>query len=230
MPKKGQKGESTKKLPYEKRFGKHKLDGEAIDGKSKLLQVSNFYARRAGPTLQKLLEELRVSSPEDRHSLAGEIDIARAACLEAVDVFNKVCIESGDQKGKISDMAKDLSIQILQRSLNNVAELVSKAAKVHSIQSQVFDREVVGHVIEQLTHIIEKKVAVVSPRLADEIIEAIQNIKVPDRAVKAVMPVQAQDVIKALEEIEASSGENAQALPADAEEVDDDGDGTEMPE
>ena len=135
----------------------------------------SWYTKRAGPILRERLEELRNASPDERHSLADEIDLARLIAERNVRIYDKTVLE-----GNGSDKLKAAATEGLRHALNHVTDIVSKAARVHAVSSSVVELEHIDYILQQVTRVIEEEVADVDKVLADRVIEKFKSIKLPE--------------------------------------------------
>mgnify|MGYP007032476559 CR=1 FL=1 len=141
----------------------------------KTFEMSNWYSKRAGPILQDRLKELRESSPDERHSLSDEIDLARLIAERNVVIYERtVMVDKGSAELKAS------ATESLRSSLDHVTDIVSKAARVHSISSSVVELEHIDYILQQVTRIIEEEVASNDQKMADVVLEKLKGIKLPE--------------------------------------------------
>ena len=164
--------------------------------------MTSWYARRAGPILQDRLNELREASPDERHSLADEIDLARLIAERNVRIYDKTVIE--DQG---SDELKAAATDSLRSSLNHVTEIVSKAARVHAVSSSVVELEHIDYILTQVARIIEEEVASLDQKLATVVMERMALIKLPEgKSGEANAEDNARLLREAMEEMNSSVG------------------------
>lgn len=135
----------------------------------------SWYARRAGPVLRERLEEMRAAAPDERHSLADEVDLARLLAERNVAIYDAVVVQ-----GKGSDDLKTAATAGLRSALNHVSDIVGKAARVHAVSSTVVELEHIDYVLQQVVRIVEEQVAAVDKKLADGVIDALGDIKLPE--------------------------------------------------
>jgi hypothetical protein len=120
------------------------------------------------------LQELREASPDERHSLAEEIDLARLIAERNVRIYDKTVIE-----GQGSAELQAAATESLRSSLDHVTDIVAKAARVHAVSSSVVELEHIDYILQQVSRVIEEEVVSVDKKLADTIQEKLQAIKLP---------------------------------------------------
>ena len=136
--------------------------------------MSSWYAKRAGPILQERLTELRESSPDERHSLADEIDLARLIAERSVCIYDNTVLQD-----KGSPELKAAATDSLRSSLDHVTDIVAKAARVHAVSSSVVELEHIDYILAQVARLIEEEVSSVDKKLADVVLEKLKMIKLP---------------------------------------------------
>ena len=161
----------------------------------------SWYTRRAGQKLKDAISELKEQSPDERHSLADEIDLARLIAERSVRIYDATVIE-----GQGSDDLKAAATAGLRGALNHVTDIVSKAARVHSVSSSVIELEHIDYVVQQVNRIIEEQVTDVDKALADRIVEAIANIKLPEKRDDADAEEQARRIRESLSDMDNTVG------------------------
>lgn len=161
----------------------------------------SWYTRRAGPILRERLEELRTAAPDERHSLADEVDLARLMAQRNVAIYDTVVLD-----GKGSDELQAMATAGLRGALNHVSEIVSKAARVHVVSSTVIELEHIDYVLQQVTRIIEEEVADKDKAIADAVINRIAEIKLPEQRGAVDAEDTARELRSALSEMDTTIG------------------------
>lgn len=135
--------------------------------------MAGYYSANAGPLLKEKLEELAAQNPQDRQSLADEVDFVRMLALQSVALF-EASIESGDgaMVTRAASIARD--------AMEGVATMVEKHVRVKATGEGTIDLAQVDYIVSQIVTIIEKRVAIVDTSLADKIIADIRDIRMPD--------------------------------------------------
>lgn len=158
-------------------------------GDTRTSYVKQFYTKRAGPRLKKILEEISDDSggnPESAMSLAGEIEMARATSIHAMQLFDAAFDES---KTKNLDPAKVSDVQhaataIMREALSFVAGIVEKSAKVRALSDTVVDVERIGFVVAQLVRILQEELPhEIQEAVMDKIKARLEKIALPERKV-----------------------------------------------
>ena len=135
----------------------------------------SWYARRAGPVLRQRLEELRELSPDERHSLSDEVDLARLLAERSLQIYDAAVVQNQG-----SDDLKAAAVAGMRNALNHVSDIVAKASKVHAVSSSVVELEHIDYVLQQVVRIIEEEVAGVDKKLADTVVDRLSGIKLPE--------------------------------------------------
>lgn len=155
----------------------------------------NHYSSRVGPTLKAKLAELAEAAPHERHSLENEIDVMRVAAVEAIAIFEKVCIVEVD---KTSDGLKAMATSCVRDAMQSVAMMVEKAAKVRAISQATVDLQFLDFIVGQVQKIIERHVTPISLDAVDRIIADLNEIALPDRLHKNTAPAAARQIREAM--------------------------------
>tara|TARA_R100000152_G_C6769237_1_gene195002 strand:+ start:403 stop:900 length:498 start_codon:yes stop_codon:yes gene_type:complete len=161
----------------------------------------SWYTRRAGQKLKDALTELKEQSPDERHSLADEIDLARLLAERSVRIYDATVIE-----GQGSDDLKASATAGLRASLNHVTDVVSKAARVHAVSNAVIELEHIDYIVQQVNRIIEEEVADVDKALADRVVERIAGIKLPEKRDEADADETARRIRESLSDMDNTIG------------------------
>lgn len=159
--------------------------------------MHSYYSKATGPILREKLAELARLSPDERHSLQGEIDLSRTMAERALRLYEAACFpdeskqEVDPKTGKIkaaSEGAKAASQQNLVEALNFVGNLVSRASKVHAVNTATVDVEQLEYIVLQVTRIIEEEVADYDKAMADRVVERMRDIRMPERSAAGGTP------------------------------------------
>lgn len=134
----------------------------------------NRYA--VSPKLVKTFEEFAKESPEERMSLADEIDAAR---MLAEDSFKKLgaVLEKKDASPKLRALAQ----AHVKSCIEFVSDVVAKAAKVNQMSERTFDFQVIDAVLAQVFRVVRDVVQARDEGLHNELVQGINSIKLPSR-------------------------------------------------
>lgn len=149
--------------------------------------VRGYYSQNAGPRLRQVLEELRTAPPEERMSLADEIDLARMLTERHVRIFEATCV--GEQSDKASDELKAAAIAGLRRALSHVSDMVTKAAKVRALHDGTVDAEGVDYIVAQVVKIVEDEIRDKDPSMADRVVARMEQIRLPQNTRTATIEI-----------------------------------------
>jgi hypothetical protein len=137
----------------------------------------NWYAREATDTLAQRLAALAEMSPDERLALTGEIDLARELTSKAVDLYDRA--HYGDKSEKLSDELKVLSREALRDAISHVSEVVTKAARAHSLSANVIGVQHIEHLAAQFTKIIEDLVVPLDEQVGATCLKRLNEVKLP---------------------------------------------------
>lgn len=144
--------------------------------------MRNFYQNVVGVRLREVLDSMARRSPTERLSLAGEIDVARAAATSALEMFEEVCVENprdeaGDPRYGVREQA--VALAVLRQSMDHVRDMVTACARVGALADGVFSAEQVDYVVRQVGRAVDRVIAPADPGLAERFREEIDAIDVP---------------------------------------------------
>lgn len=140
----------------------------------------SLYSLRATEKLKQLLERLE-SAPDDRKSLADEIDVARAFATEAVALADRA-VNSTNPDGtpkQIAESVKVTAIKIAQEALTHVALLIEKHAKVTAMSDGTLDATQVRALLDQVVRCVQQRVT--SEEEREALLADIEAVNVPRR-------------------------------------------------
>lgn len=141
--------------------------------------MAAMYARAAGPTLKSKLEELSRLSPDERHALGDEVDMARVMAERAVSMYDAAHFA---EQGEGSPELRSKAHAVLRDALRFVSQLVDKAARVRAVNVGTVDWEQVDYFVDAITRILEEELADAGHQvLCDRVIERMKAIKMPER-------------------------------------------------
>ena len=151
---------------------------------NKAVSQRRWYSKHAGPTMRAALEELAAAPPDERISLEAEIDMARLISVEAVGMFDKICVQ-GLTGGATGDDAIALQIkagQACKDALTFVSNIIDKAAKVRATSQGTIDVELVGYIVHQVQAVMERHITPLpnGKELIDAIAISLKGIKMPN--------------------------------------------------
>lgn len=154
-----------------------------------------WYSRNAGAKLNDKLNELAELSPDDRHALTEEIDIMRLLCERSLTIFEKTCIDP-PQGLEVKPELRRLATEGLRSSLQDVADIISKASVVRSKLEGVVAIEDFGYILHQVKRVLheelsEKECATVTARLDD--------IRLPQRGDRAIGEEDVRDMLASID-------------------------------
>ena len=152
--------------------GRHKKGAGKFTVKDNLA----IYSRHAGTLLRERLQELAKLSPEERHSLSEEIDLARALAVKSLKMYEAVHSSS-----KATPDMKILVGNQLQKALDFVSRVAVAASKVRAVSQSTVDVEQLDYIVRQVTRIIEEEIADYDREMADRVVNRLRDIKLPDR-------------------------------------------------
>ena len=141
----------------------------------KRVRLRQYYARNAGQKLREVLQQM-TEHEADRHSLAGEVDLARVQCQRAVAIYEATILDEGQDA---SPKLKGQAAKALRDSLTHVSQLVERAAKVDTLRATVGSAEAVEFVVAQLSSIVQRVLGEEHPELARRMMDEIDSIHVP---------------------------------------------------
>lgn len=152
--------------------GRRKARSQHFGGRMK-----GFYSKHATGRLKDMIEE--AASIENRIDLAGEVDAARAFCLEAVKVCSLVL---DPPKGvEISDTMKLSAVQIAQNSVEHVSKVVERMVKVMALSDSTFNAIQVDNICTTIINLLMKHLED-QPEVMDLIVKDIESIKTVKKA------------------------------------------------
>lgn len=163
-----------------------------------------WYTGKAGEALDQAVRKM-AGTPDDRMSLAEEIDIARVAALEAAKAFSMISLsdEMVDGKPKFSLALKTATTDMMLDRINTVAELVAKHSKIRMLSESVVDIEQLDYITSQVSMILNHRLAnVVEKEYIDLIAQDMRQIKLPERKKTIQNAQNAQMLLDAAKEIQ----------------------------
>lgn len=140
-------------------------------------RLKNFYSRFATGKLKDLIDQ--AANDDERASLAGEVDTARALCSEAITVVSKVM--DPPEGVKLSDELKFGAMSIAQNSLEHVGKLVEKMVKVMALSESTFNHEQVDYICDKIIGILLIELEGEDEKF-QRIVEAIKDVRVVPKA------------------------------------------------
>ncbi len=142
-------------------------------GRQPLYEKMGHYSRNAGKTLKSKLEKLAAMDPDERNSLAEEIDLSRLLCERNLKLFDAT--HYPPEGTVIPEKLKVMAAEGLRSALADVTEIVAKSAIVRSRSEGVVGIEDLGYIIHQIKKILEDED--VDPRVS----ERLSEIRLPKR-------------------------------------------------
>ena len=142
--------------------------------------MASRYARIAGTTLGKKLEELANEGVEERSDLADEVDVARAMLERAIKLYGAVVVDPNGNAKQVTPALKAQVTEALRQALADVRQSVADMVKVNAM-AQV-KGSLPGH---HMSYIATQIAEIVATEVADEdarnrVLEQIEGIVVPD--------------------------------------------------
>lgn len=147
--------------------------------------MAGRYTRGVSTTLKQRLEELSAESVQERVSLAEEIDVARLLAERAVKIYDAVVLA---EDSTASPEIKANASSVVQSSLDAVAKLVEKFARVDALMKDKIPAHQIDFILLQVGQALDKgldrlKTFGVDPNLIEgikkDIHQEIENIQVP---------------------------------------------------
>jgi len=140
--------------------------------------MARYYANIAGVSLRKKLEELSQDSPDERHSLSEELDMARVMVGRALRLY-EATFESPEAKP--STQAQAMVLDTMRSALKFVNDTAATAAKVRSVSQGTVDVEQLDYIVDQVTRIVEDEITPLGKDVVDRVALRLRDIKMPDR-------------------------------------------------
>ena len=169
-----------------------------------------YYSRNVSLTLREKLEELERMSPEERFSLAEEIDLARTMASKALQLYDLAF----HGETEVDEKSKSTAYSLMQDALKFVADIVKKAAEAKKIHESTVDFEQVAYLTRAITKIVQEEIADVDRSMADRVVERLNAIKIPERKSNVTTP---EDLARQLRDA-ATVIEDAMSPPQESDE------------
>jgi hypothetical protein len=156
-----------------KRHGGHNPTHHSVANRS------NLYSRHASQQLKDVLERV-ASTPDERQSLADEIDVSRAMCERAIRLFEQACLS--DQAKDYSIEIKTRSVEMVQTSLEAVSKLIQAHTKLMVMSDRMLTTEQIEYMFVQLNKTLTNQLLPDHPEIFERITEVISNIRLPEKS------------------------------------------------
>lgn len=151
-------------------------------GRTPLVRKSAMsrYAKSVSKSLAERLKQLSEESPDERASLADEVDVSRMLAERAMRVFDAVVVQEKEnsQGVKPTPEQKALAIQAVRSAMDSTADLVSKMARVSALTSDKVTFDQIAFVVAQFGQILEAEIK--DPELRAKLQKRIDNINIPE--------------------------------------------------
>lgn len=165
-----------------------------------------WYSKRAGTEVTKALADMAKGGPDERHSIAEEIDLARLAATDAVKLFGAIVLtphpkadEGQDYSSELKAKAADMMLQKLER----VSELVLKSSKIRVMHEGTVNAEGIAYIAAQVSTIMRNRLdGIVAPSVMEAIIDDIKAIKLPEKRSLDKVTEGASAIVDAVKEIQ----------------------------
>lgn len=137
------------------------------------------YANKVSEPLKKRLEALASEGPDERASLAEEVDLSRIMLERAVLIYDRVVVNpTKNAEGREPDeVLKGSATGILQEALATTASMVEKMAKITALSKDKVTIEQIDFVVAQISQIIEAEVE--NEIIRDRILKKLQELEIP---------------------------------------------------
>lgn len=136
-------------------------------GRSSLTKVKGLYGKVVKGRLGKFLEAAAID--EERQSIAGEVDVARAVASEALAVVSKV-INADEHPGvEVDESLKLAALSVARDSLEHVTRLVERMVKIDVMSKATLNAH-------QFDAILQRILNLIGLILTDEVPEKAQHI------------------------------------------------------
>lgn len=142
----------------------------------------SYYSKHAGKALSTALEEIAGMDPDERNSIAQEVDIARMLATQSLKNFSAVFLKEHDEKTSKNLEESGVKPRILENcweAINNVSEIVAKSAMIRYRSESVVGLEDVQYVINQVLTILQR--LGVEEDLLAELKNEFKTIRLPKR-------------------------------------------------
>lgn len=118
------------------------------------LNIMTLYSRAAGGALKAKLKEV-AESAETRLKLDEEVDVTRVTALQAVKIYETVCL---DEESGATDATKAAATAAVRVAMQEVADIVVKANRAQTSAAGMVALEQIDYVVQQAARIIEEEV------------------------------------------------------------------------
>lgn len=140
-------------------------------------KMPGFYSKHVGPKLRDKLEELAKQPDSERYSLTGETDAVRLTAIQAMKVFDKVCVDGAlDKDGKPNLDARATATMAMRDSMEAVADMLAKATKIDMLRA---DKIPIGNakwLAERVMRMIHDLVEPKDKKLAKKLLKHIEEL------------------------------------------------------
>lgn len=137
-----------------------------------------WYSKNAGTKLAAKLEEIAAMGPDERHSLAEEIDISRLLAERALLIFEKTVIDPPPGT-EVPTELKARASETLRDRLQDVSDMVAKASAVRAKLESVVGVEDIGYVVHQVKKILQEELDEVQCRA---VTARLDELRLPKQA------------------------------------------------